>query len=122
MRQQEKERGRVVVLARPVQEGEQDALGDILRVEEPGKVRSYCAIELPSSEWGMLVVELLLGVTPSPQTAQQEGMCKMKPHSVQHHSEHITHATTHSYIIIESSLQQRPYTLCSGSIFRPYCH
>lgn len=39
MRQQEKERGRVVVLARPVQEGEQDALGDILRVEQPGKVR-----------------------------------------------------------------------------------
>lgn len=56
---------------------------------------------------------LLLEVTPSPVTAQQElleGMCKMKPHSMQHHSEHIRHATTHSYIIFESSLQQRPYT------------
>lgn len=35
----------MVVLARPLQgEGEQDALGDVLRVEEPGKVirRSIC--------------------------------------------------------------------------------
>jgi hypothetical protein len=80
MRQQEKERGRVVVLARPVQEGEQDALGDILRVEQPGKVRKNCAIEVPSSEWGMLAVELLLGVTPSPETAAEgQGMQNETP-------------------------------------------
>lgn len=32
------EKGRVVVKARPLQQGEQDALGDVLRIEEPGKV------------------------------------------------------------------------------------
>jgi len=33
------EKGRVVVKVRPLQEGEQDALGAVLRIEEPGKVR-----------------------------------------------------------------------------------
>lgn len=36
MRQQEK--GRVVVLAKPLQQGEQDALGEDVRIEEPDKV------------------------------------------------------------------------------------
>jgi hypothetical protein len=41
MRQQE--RGRVVVLARPLQQGEQDALCEDLRVEGPDKVSGLCS-------------------------------------------------------------------------------